>query len=309
MSGTPEDHSTDPDLALTIGAVSRSTGIPVNTLRTWERRYGFPTPRRSDGGQRLYHPQVVARLRLVARALELGHRPRQVVGLPFEQLRKLVGPNLGDAEPVDVVVSEIESWIQAARQLDGETLERGFQSECARLGLEVFLQERASPFLRRLGEAWSEGELDVAHEHFASDRLRHFLTSSWRPLSDRARGASIVCANLPGEQHFLGLHMAAAMAALYGFRVIFLGPNTPLTSIASSVRQSDAVAVMISVSSSAAPDEVVLDLGRLRALLPAPVELLVGGAGAPRSMGGVNAIERLKQLSNWAAATSGLGNK
>jgi MerR family regulatory protein len=43
---------------LTLKAVSRRTGIPAATLRTWERRYGFLRPVRSANGYRLYGEQM-----------------------------------------------------------------------------------------------------------------------------------------------------------------------------------------------------------------------------------------------------------
>ncbi|MCA9729465.1 MAG: MerR family transcriptional regulator, partial [Candidatus Eisenbacteria bacterium] len=76
----------DGSLTLSIGAVSRATGIPANTLRTWERRYGFPKPLRTDGGQRSYSAGVVAHLSEIARALEHGLRPRDVLTASREDL-------------------------------------------------------------------------------------------------------------------------------------------------------------------------------------------------------------------------------
>ena len=78
---------TSSQLTMTIGAVSRATGIPVNTLRTWERRYNFPVADRSQGGQRLYSPSIVAHLNLINQALQSGMRPKQVVGIPLEELK------------------------------------------------------------------------------------------------------------------------------------------------------------------------------------------------------------------------------
>ena len=71
---------------LTIGAVSRASGIPTNTLRTWERRYGFPEPRRTEGGHRLYPKSVVEHLIAIRQALAAGRRPGQVVGAPMSEL-------------------------------------------------------------------------------------------------------------------------------------------------------------------------------------------------------------------------------
>ena len=76
---------------ISIGAVSTATGIPISTLRTWERRYGFPMAERSEGGQRLYNVDIIRHLRLVNDALKQGFRPKQVMTMPLEELQNLVG--------------------------------------------------------------------------------------------------------------------------------------------------------------------------------------------------------------------------
>src|SRR5512143_4189420 len=75
---------------LSIGALSRATGIAVETLRTWESRYGFPVPERKPSGHRVYPVSAVPRLRRIAQALSLGHRAGQVVAAPDEALGRLL---------------------------------------------------------------------------------------------------------------------------------------------------------------------------------------------------------------------------
>ena len=64
---------------LTIGALSTATGIPVDTIRTWERRYGYPLPERKPSGHRVYSLSTVPRLRRVAQAIARGHRAAEVL--------------------------------------------------------------------------------------------------------------------------------------------------------------------------------------------------------------------------------------
>jgi DNA-binding transcriptional MerR regulator len=71
---------------LTISAVERELGIGKDTLRVWERRYGFPNPKRDANGERRYPPDQVARLRLVRRLLDQGMRPHQLLSLPADAL-------------------------------------------------------------------------------------------------------------------------------------------------------------------------------------------------------------------------------
>lgn len=278
-------------LHLSIGALSRATGVPINTLRTWERRYGVPIGERTEGGHRLYPPETVEHVRLVVRALDAGHRPAQVLPATVDQLRQLVA-----TAPAARVAAggPVEAWIAAARDLDGSALQRGFAEEAARLGLPAFVETRAVPFLRRLGEAWCAGELRVAHEHFASARLEDFLAGWWRPLADTASGPPVVCATLSGDHHNLGLHLAAALLAAGGRRLLFLGPDTPVEDIVAGAVQSDASAVVVSVGSSVAEPERWIRT--LRSALPGGIRLFVGGPGAPDQVAGATTVPDLGRL-------------
>lgn len=284
---------------LSIGAVSVATGIPVNTLRTWERRYGWPEPDRSEGHQRLYASETVEQLKLVARAIAAGHRPAQIVGASTEALEQLLGEPRPRPQPSP---ENTDPWMTAVRNLDGERLQHGFHHALASIGLLPFLEERAAPFLGRVGEAWVRGDIQTFHEHFASEQLRDFLASGWRPLAERARGPMVVCATLPGEAHALGLHMAASVLALEGCRIVFVGPDTPLPDLREAALQSRARAVFVSVSASAdriAARDALLDL---RQLLPAAVDIVVGGAGAPEGIVGVRTASRLTEIPGIVAS-------
>ncbi len=291
--------------SMTIGAVSRATGVPTNTLRTWERRYGFPKPGRSTGGQRLYSPDVVPRLRLVARALALGHRPGQIMRLSEGELLALIDPQHDSApDPGQATDAVVERWTAAIKSLDGPLFEALIDAEASILGLLPFLTKRVGPFTRSVGERWLSGELEVYQEHFATQRLEGFLTRQWRAMSDLATGPAVVCSTLPGERHILGLHMAACVLALHGYRVIFLGGDAPEADIAIAANQCRAVAVAISVSEHARPSGAEAQLEALLRHLDDGVTVVVGGGGAPQGVSGVLYRSDLNQLADWARARS-----
>ena len=287
---------TTSQLHMTIGAVSKATGIPVNTLRTWERRYEFPVAERSDGGQRLYATSVVPHLNLINQAIKNGMRARQVVGLSFDELQSILGQS---TPPKPTERNEVQEWVDAAKKLDGSYLDSCFQSSISQLGVQRFLTDKLVPFIHELGQAWASGKIQIFHEHFASERIHDFLTKTWRPLSDRATGPNVICASLPEENHFLGLHMAATIMALYGFRIIFLGPKTPLQDILECTWQSSASAILISISSTSPPEKMAEQATALRAALSPNIELVLGGRGAP-FLKGVSTLNNLAELSAWA---------
>ncbi|MEZ4321498.1 MAG: MerR family transcriptional regulator [Myxococcota bacterium] len=284
----------DGTLTLSIGAVSRATGIPSNTLRTWERRYGFPKPLRTDGGQRSYPASVVAHLTEVARALERGLRPRDVLTANREDLRRWAMP---DATVVGG--EEVDPLLGAVRALDAESLVRSFEVLWAHRGAVPFLDQVAGPFLQKVGDEWATGRLEVFQEHFASEVLRNFLTRHWRPLADTARGPIVVCASPPGERHDLGLHFVATTLALSGRRIAFLGADVPVDSILGACRSLAPEALAMSVSTSAPADATLEALTELRDGLPPGIGLLLGGAGAPR-IDGTIALSSCEALDLWA---------
>jgi methanogenic corrinoid protein MtbC1 len=315
----PKELATD-EAMLSIGALSRATGIPVDTLRTWERRYGFPVPVRTEGGHRKYEVGVIDHLRLVQDAIDRGYRPANVVGSSLATLRTLLDiadtPQLERSEPPEpqaqprvgatIVSATVEEWMAVVKRMDAEALQSSFQSCWFRLGATNFLHSLVGPFLEEIGRAWYEGRIAVLHEQFASNQLRKFLSSHWRPLSERASGPHVVCATLPGEYHALGLHMTAVVMAIAGCRVIFLGCDSPIETIAHTAQHAQAT--LISVSMAANRELVREQIAQLQAKLPEAHTLLIGGGGAPSDIKDTVWVADLHALEAWAlgACTSQL---
>ena len=293
---------------LSIGALSAATGIPVETLRTWERRYGFPVAERKPSGHRVYPLSTVPKLRLMGAALARGHRAAEVVGASeqtLETLLEAVPPVAADSfrraprRKADIEPADPSELFDAVRSFDAEQLKRTFQADWARFGPIDFLEQRAAPFLTALGDAWQTGELDVRHEHFASAALGDFLRTVRTPLDDRADGPLVALATLSGERHGLGLQMCALVFALAGWRALVLGADTPADQIVALAREADIAAVTLSfVLPSESGPAVVRSL---RKRLPRHISLLAGGAGvsADWKVKGVELLGDLRSLDGW----------
>jgi MerR family transcriptional regulator, light-induced transcriptional regulator len=297
---------------LTIGALSRATRIPVETLRTWERRYGSPMPIRKPSGHRLYPAAAVEHLRRVGRLLVQGHRPGEILALSLDQLDALLslaapelarapGPDAAAASP-DSLARSIAALIEASRDFDREALMQEFRAHWVRLGPLRFLQELAGPFMIAVGLAWKSKSLEIRHEHFATAALADFLGEVRVPYDRQARGARVVAAMLPGDGHEGGLLMASVVLAVRGCRVVYLGPNTPVDEIAAAARTGGVEAVALSVSSSLPAPRVAKAVAQLRGLLPPRVPIWAGGAGAPRGARGVERFDTLATLDARLAA-------
>ena len=285
-----------PDGHLSIGALSAATGIPIETIRSWERRYGFPVAERKPSGHRVYPLETVPRLRRVAEAMRRGHRAAEVLGATDVVLDALLDavPSFPRSEP-DQSAGNPADLLDLVRGFSPDALKRVLHKDWARLGPLQFLEQRAGPLLTEVGNAWSEGRLDVRHEHFASAVLGDFLRTVRGPLDDRAAGPAAALTTLPGELHGLGLQMCALVFAIAGWRALILGVNTPIAQVAALAREAPMSAVAISCVRRPRTG----DLENLRRQLPRRVPLLVGGAGAPPSQRGVESMPDLGSLDRW----------
>lgn len=279
-----------PASGASIRVVSNRTGIPADTLRMWERRYGFPKPARRAGGSRLYSEDDVARLKLIARALAAGFRPSEAVPLPEADLAKLVAAVVVDAAPrspvgraneLSAVVADVDAIVEALLAEDVPRLRGLLRSAAVVLGPRSFVTSLAHPLAIRIGDLWAGGRLEVRHEHLASACLRAQLAVLLAALEDGDRGPSVLLAALPGEQHVLALDMIALYLATSLAAPRILGGDTPPNQIvaAAIALRADVVGVTISAASNARSAARALE--EVASTLPPEIALWVGGAGAP----------------------------
>src|SRR5687767_10071301 len=149
---------------LSIGALARATGVPVETLRTWENRYGFPVAERLPSGHRLYPLSTVPRLRRIAEALARGHRAGQVVSASDADLQKLLASPRSDAvrsspDPAGSA-ADVARLLKLVESFDADKLTLALFSAAARMGPLAFVEKVAGPLLREVGESWATGGLE-----------------------------------------------------------------------------------------------------------------------------------------------------
>jgi DNA-binding transcriptional MerR regulator/methylmalonyl-CoA mutase cobalamin-binding subunit len=284
---------------LSIGDVARASGISVFTLRMWERRYGHPTSVKLASGHRRFSYEEVERLRLVKRAVDAGHKASQVVSMPIEKIRETL-KSIPKSPNGSVCLSPaIAAQLQLAIDWDDRSLLTHFESDWRALGPVGFVNERATQFLYHLGEAWANGTISVAHEHFASGVLENFLLEKWRAANESSSGEKFVVSSFEGEEHAFGLHMCSVILTATNNRVIYLGTSMPDDEIVTSAVQTNCQGVCISVSKNYDPKIAIKKLKYLRKSIAASIPILVGGQGAPAQMKGVLSFGRCQEFYDW----------
>lgn len=282
---------------LSIGDVAKATGIGVDTLRVWERRYGEPRSIRLPSGHRRYTPDQVLRLRRIAEGIARGLRPSTLLRAGDAELDALL--ETPAERPVRL---EIDAMLDLVRRYERAALVERLRTDWGRLEPLTFLEGRLGPLLTAVGRLWTEGELDIRHEHFLVELLEDLLRTFRVTLPADQDVEGLVLATLSGESHGLGLQMLALLAALHGVPTHLLGTDVPPAEIAAIVRETGASAVVISVSLATGGVTTDRVLGELRAKLPREVTLLVGGAGARgprRGPAGIRYLETMEAFDTW----------
>jgi DNA-binding transcriptional MerR regulator len=274
----------DPRLGLLqIGDLARRVGVRVDTLRAWERRYGLLHPSRSAGGFRLYSSNDEAIVRSMLADIERGYPPSQAAKLALARSRTRENPP-GTEQPEDVAAATADPGRldslrtqhgEALRRYDGTRAQDLFDAALAEFTLHAVLRDVVLPCLSHIGDAWARGDMSVAEEHFASQLIRERLLALARDW-DRGGGPRALLACPSGERHDIGLICFGIVLSRNGWRVTFLGPDTPISALTGAI---PALAPDLIVLSAIVEEWFISITSPLRALA-SEHEVLIAGPGA-----------------------------
>ena len=314
---------------LRIGELARRTGVSPELLRAWERRYGLLRPARTQGGYRLYTAADEARIRrmraYLARGVAAAEAARLAVDAEAQATSAQTAPD--DAEtpgqtdastpaappaeappprpPLRAAASDLAGALDRFEEAEAHDV---FDRLLAAYQAETVLRDLLIPYLHDLGERWARGEVSVAQEHFASNLLRGRLLGLARGWG-QGRGPTALLACPPGEQHELGLLAFGITLHRRGWRIVYLGPDTPIASIRDAAAD---VAPDLVVLAATVPGPLVAHADAIAALARQTLVAL-GGAGATAELASqtrarlldqdpVSAAERVDQAMSGGAA-------
>jgi DNA-binding transcriptional MerR regulator len=238
-----------------IGLVSRMTGVPVATLRVWERRYGFPATTRTSGGHRLCSEKEVMRLRWVKARVDEGMQTGQAIRALQHLEREGRFPDAPFSPPAQAPAPlpadpSLNSFRQRLTEIllvhDTQQADRLLGQLLSLYSMEDLVLEVIGPTLHDIGEAWHDGKISVATEHLASGFLRqHLLLWMTTGPLPYAGGAPTILACAPDEWHDGSLMMMGVLIRRLRWPVAYLGQAVPLSDLGTLVRQIKAPAVVL----------------------------------------------------------------
>jgi MerR family transcriptional regulator, light-induced transcriptional regulator len=266
----------------TVNEVVERTAIAAGTLRQWERRYGVPSPERSDSGYRLYSDDDVRAIQAMKSHIADGvppSRAAELVALSDQQR----------AEPIPAGAFR-RRLVEAFLALDEDRAERVLSEAHALHPVETVVPDVVAGAMVDIGELWHEGRIDVTSEHFSSSFVQGWLRHLMSLAGSHMHGTVVIVACAPGDHHELGALMLAVLLRRAGYAVYYVGADTPVEDLAAMAHQVGAGAVMISASAEWTLNALQQHADLLKTMAP---RMVYGGAAFDRdpawaeSLGGI----------------------
>ncbi len=302
------------DLAVNIGTVERETGLSKDTLRVWERRYGFPQPVRDANGERAYPSDQVDKLRLIRRLMDQGMRPGKIVSEPVDVLVAHLEGTRNAHEPAHQGFAQAGEVLSLIREHRANELREFLDLMLLRLGLKQFVTDVVAPLNVVIGAEWAQGRIAIFEEHLYTEQVQHLLRHAIGSFPQASQRPRVLLTTLPGEEHQLGLLMAHACMVVDGAQCISLGVQTPAREIAQAAKAHDVNIVGISFSPATQSHVAFAALADLRRQVQPEIDLWAGGSLWERSRRKLDGVEMISDLTgisdaieSWRSMQSGSG--
>ena len=217
---------------LSATQVAAVVSVPATTIRSWERRYGWPHPSRTSGGHRRYSPAEVNQLRALRDEIARGRSAKQAVTLLRSQAvrRRSV---------------EVDRLVQGAVDVDQSLIRRTLADVESTMSVDEVIESVVLPALREIGLHWEKGICDVAGEHVATGQIRQWLGRLLDETRPQGIAPTVVLSTGPADYHSANLEAFAVLLARRGCDPLVLGALTPVASLVQAVRTLRADATVV----------------------------------------------------------------
>lgn len=240
-------------------AVAVRTGVPADTFRAWERRYGVPKPYRTGESHRLYSDRDVAAISWLKKQTDTGLTISQAIALLHAKPEAAPASSLRPAS-VEEAARHLFNLLVG---LDSPQADRLLTNSLNRFGVESTCLLVIEPVMYRIGQEWANGTVPVSVEHFATYFVRTRLMGLINATTHAGSLGPVITACAPGEAHEVGLLMLNLFLLRRGVRVIHLGADLPIDDLVAMAQRTSPRIICLSASTH---DNAVALLKSVRSL-------------------------------------------
>ncbi len=282
-------------------AVVQRTGVPADTFRAWERRYGLPMPSRTAGNQRLYSERDLAIISWLRDQTRDGLTISQAVALfrsedndsPASITREGVSPS-SDPEAQarssqngarrDRLAAYRDEVIEALVAFDAARADRAVEEALALLPLEDVCLNVLEAALVEIGERWLRGEVSISSEHYASHFVMRKIGTLFNLSRPEVGRGPLLAACVEGELHEVGLLLTCLFLSRRGYRIVYLGANLPIDDLVEATKRTKPALVLLSASTHQGAEHLIAASRLLNDCAPAPSAEMAASQGHRRPL-------------------------
>jgi MerR family transcriptional regulator, light-induced transcriptional regulator len=210
-----------------IRDIEQLSGIKAHTLRIWEQRYNFISPKRTETNIRYYSDEDLKLVLNISLLKDNGYKISKIIKMSDEQLReealKLTEQRLAYPE-------QIQALTLSMIELDEARFEKIIATNILQSGFEHTMINIVFPFFHRIGTLWQTGSITPVHEHFISHLVRQKLMvaidGQFNTANERPKKFMLFLHE--DEMHELTLLFSAYVIKSRKHHVLYLGQNLPL---------------------------------------------------------------------------------
>lgn len=312
LSAIDESPTVATGPVVAIAVAERLTGVPKDSLRVWERRYGFPKPSRDGFDERTYTPADIEKLKVIKRLMDIGHRPGKLVLLSLDVLLRMGEPRELRRRTAERHVYSAEkrqdllAYMALVENRDMVGVRTRLMAHFESVGMLRFVTEHLYAVSLMVSDATLSGKLPVYAQRLYTQAairvMQHLMTTTTLAKPLAAAGASapsprVLCTSFTGDSNGLGLLMIEALLTESRCDCVALGAHVGVADITQAVVEHQAQIVALSFADRTTPSELLNGLDLLRKTLPKTVEMWVCGpcpAFARRPVDGVLAVPALE---------------
>lgn len=237
----------------TMQAVVARTGVPADTIRSWERRHRFPQPGRDGSNQRVYAESDIQAILRLNQLRALGWS----ISNAIDQLRLLDIPPSTDSPASSISTADQDRGPSSSRSRTLQTSDElarmldAFDGEAVRRSLNdalTFISVEDVCFSVLLPLA-TQAELDRTVSPYRSGFVRQILYSFYNQSSPDSGRATIMLAGVPGTHEESHLLCHAICASRAGYRTVLLGIDVALNQVEKGLKTIRPQAVMMTADS------------------------------------------------------------
>ena len=213
-----------------ISDIENLTGIKAHTIRVWEQRYNFFTPKRTETNIRYYNDDDLCMFLNIATLNENGYKISKISQMDISEINNLVKYLKEDHYNVNVQVQMLSNSMLKMDEHEFDEILSGCITD---MGVETTMGTIVFPFLRKVGFMWQVGTINPAHEHFAVYKIQEKLIREAAKFkkSDNNLSKRYLLFLPPSETHELGLLFAQYILKSNGHQTLYLGQNLPYDSL------------------------------------------------------------------------------